>query len=80
MSNAGLTRLEDLKKLTIGQILETAGFGPKSLVDLLSSLEAVSISANWTDIDRENLTTYALRPLLNYRLTHLGSGKYQTLH
>jgi hypothetical protein len=69
MSNAGLTGLEELKKLTIGQILETTGFGPKSLVDLLSSLEAVSLSADWTNLDRENLTAYAAGPLLNCHLT-----------
>ena len=43
MSNAGLARLEDLGSLTVGQILPTSGFGAKGLVDLLTSLEGVTL-------------------------------------
>jgi hypothetical protein len=69
MSNAGLKGLEELQKLTIGQILETSGFGPKCLVDLLSSLEAVSIYASWTNKDRGKLTAHLSRVRLKSRLT-----------
>ena len=65
MSNAGMAGLEELNKLTIGQILDTTGFGPKCLVDLLSSLEALSISASWTNMHRANLTRDVSRPRLS---------------
>ena len=69
MSNAGLRGLEELKKLAIGQILETCGFGPHCLVDLLSSLEAVSMYASWPHIDGGKLTAHPRRHRLNSRLT-----------
>jgi hypothetical protein len=43
MSNASLARLEQLRSLTVEQLLHASGFGAKCLVDLLTSLEGVAV-------------------------------------
>jgi len=62
MSYADLTRLDQLRNLTIGQIIHTQGLGARSLVDLLTALESAGVADNLRDSSAPNL-------LLNASLT-----------
>lgn len=54
MSNASLTRLEELRGLTVEQLLHAGGFGAKCLVDLLTSLEGVAVYRDQIEVVEDN--------------------------
>ena len=54
MSNTRLASLDELKYLTVGQILCTDGLGAKCLVDLLTSLEGIAVYRDQINVESEN--------------------------
>ncbi len=69
MSNARLASLDELRYLTVGQILCTDGLGAKCLVDLLTSLEGIAVYRDQTNVRKENGDHPAPKPLLDRRLS-----------
>jgi hypothetical protein len=69
MSNARLASLNELRYLTVGQILCTDGLGAKCLVDLLTSLEGIAVCGDQISVRKEKGDYRAPMPLLDRRLS-----------
>jgi hypothetical protein len=80
MASASLARLDELSKVTIGQILRTNGFGARCLVDLLSSLEGVAVASGQTEIEGKSRNQGAPNLQLDERLTNEAAHLRQIPH
>lgn len=69
MSNARLAGLDELRYLTVGQILRTHGLGAKCLVDLLTSLEGIAVYRDQISVQKESGDHPALKPVPDRRLS-----------
>jgi len=68
MSNARLAGLDELRNLTVGQILQTTGLGAKCLVDLLTSLEGIAVYRDQIDVQKKIGNEPARRPVPDHGL------------
>lgn len=69
ISSARLASLDELRYLTVGQILLTNGLGAKCLIDLLTSLEGVAVYGDQANRRGKNGNHSAPRPVLDRRLS-----------